>query len=153
MQEAITSALKEANPTAQISHIAHILQIPKPLFFNQPNLARVPTILVTEAGKWDILRGKNSHGEWVCESFDQQEGSWNEQTLVNVQGHCLVKIQLSAPFTASKSPVYKLIKNEVFSHKRLLLEALLASITINIVALATAFYTMQGYNFRNNSLI
>ena len=146
VQEAITSAQHEANPAAQISHIAQTLQTSKPQFFNQPDLTKLPAILVTEEGHWNILRGQNSHGKWVCESLDHEQNVWHELTLTNLQGHCLVKMHLAAPFIASKSPVYKLIKNEVFSQKRLLLEALLASITINIVALASAFYTMQVYD-------
>jgi ATP-binding cassette subfamily C protein LapB len=146
LQEAITSAQIETNAMAQISHIAQSLQTPKPQFFNQPDLTKLPAILVTENGHWDILRGQNSQGKWVCESFNQEQSLWNESVLTNLQGHCLVKINLTEPYVASKSPVFRLIKNEVLSQKRLLLEALLASVTINIVALASAFYTMQVYD-------
>ena len=146
LQEAISSAAKETNVTAQMKHIAQSLHTPKPIFLNQPDVSKLPAILVTQHGKWDILRGKNSHGQWVCESFDSESNTWEELTLDDLQGHCLAQMRLSAPFTASNSPVFKLIKSEVFGHKRLLFEALLASITINIVALASAFYTMQVYD-------
>ena len=71
LQEAITSAQIETNAVAQISHIAQSLQTPKPQFFNQPDLTKLPAILVTENGHWDIIRGQNSQGKWVCESFNQ----------------------------------------------------------------------------------
>ena len=38
LQEAITSAQHEANPAAQISHIAQSLQTPKPHFLTSPTL-------------------------------------------------------------------------------------------------------------------
>ena len=49
-------------------------------------------------------------------------------------------------FQASQSPVYELIRTEVFSHKKILTEIILAGFVVNTVALATSFYTMLVYD-------
>ncbi len=146
LQEAIDALPESADAFAQVRQVAAHLQAPKPRFLNRPDASKMPALLFTDNGHWQLVRGQNGQGLWVVESFDQDASSWVEQTQEQLLGSCLVQMSTASPFVATKSPVYRLVRNEVFSHKRLLGEAILGSLTINIVALASAFYTMQVYD-------
>jgi ATP-binding cassette subfamily C protein LapB len=54
--------------------------------------------------------------------------------------------KLSRPYVASQSPVYQLIRDEIFAHRGLLREAVVGGLMINVVALATSFYSLQVYD-------
>jgi ATP-binding cassette subfamily C protein LapB len=85
-------------------------------------------------------------GHWVLEVWDVQEQTWQERILPVLQDGHFVKLSLAKIFQASNSPVFELILTEVFSHKKILFEAILAGVVINVVALATSFYTMLVYD-------
>ena len=146
LQEAIDALPETADAFAQITRVAAHLQAPKPRFLNHPDATKMPALLLSDSGHWQLVRGQNAQGAWVVESFDQETSGWQEHTQEQLIGTCLVQVAVAQPFVATRSPVYKLVRNEVFSHKRLLGEAILGSLTINIVALASAFYTMQVYD-------
>ena len=93
-----------------------------------------------------MLRGQNAMGHWILDVWDVQEQAWQEQVLPVLQDGHFVKLSLAKIFRASKSPVFELIRTEVFSHKKILLEVILAGAVINVVALATSFYTMLVYD-------
>ncbi|HCH23426.1 MAG TPA: ABC transporter [Oceanospirillaceae bacterium] len=146
LQEAIDGLPDGADAVAQVTHIAAHLQAPKPRFLNRPDATKMPALLYSDNGHWHLVRGQNNQGMWVVEVFDAQTSNWLEQTQEQLVGACLVQVSTASPFVATKSPVYKLVRNEILSQKRLLGEAILGSLTINIVALASAFYTMQVYD-------
>ena len=58
----------------------------------------------------------------------------------------MATFKLSRPYLASQSPVYQLIRDEIFAHSKLLREAVIGGLMINVVALATSFYSMQVYD-------
>jgi ATP-binding cassette subfamily C protein LapB len=55
-------------------------------------------------------------------------------------------VRLLKPYEASKSPVLRLIKEELLANKKMLLDPALGGIVINLIALATSFYSMQVYD-------
>lgn len=146
LQEAVDAVADGEDAFRQLKTIARRLQAPAPRFLNKPDVSKMPALLYADDGQWQLVRGQNAQGLWVLENFDEESGQWQEQTADQLSGSCLAQVSTSPPFVASRSPVYRLIRSEVFSHKRLLGEALLGSFTINIVALASAFYTMQVYD-------
>ena len=85
-------------------------------------------------------------GQWVLEAWISEEQVWLERVVDDLEGAVYVKISLAKVFRASQSPVYELIRTEVFSHKRILTEIILAGFVVNTVALATSFYTMLVYD-------
>lgn len=146
LQEAVDATSDTDDAFQTLKRLASRLQAPAPRFLNSPDVSKMPALLYGQDGHWQIVRGQNAQGLWVLERFDEESGQWLEQTADQLSGSCLAQVSTTPPFVASRSPVYRLIRREVFSHKRLLGEALLGSITINIVALASAFYTMQVYD-------
>jgi len=150
LQEAVGS-LDRSGLTARkvrkgLAAFARRLGTPAPEWTKRPEPANVPLLRWSAADGFGVLRGQNSMGHWVLEVWDVQEQTWQERILPVLQDGHFVKLSLAKIFQASNSPVFELILTEVFSHKKILFEAILAGVVINVVALATSFYTMLVYD-------
>jgi ATP-binding cassette subfamily C protein LapB len=106
----------------------------------------MPLLTWSAAEGFSVLRGQNAVGQWVLEAWIPDEQVWLERVVDDLEGAVYAKISLAKVFQASQSPVYELIRNEVFSHKKILTEIILAGFVVNTVALATSFYTMLVYD-------
>lgn len=156
MQEAAQAALSAPshNPLDQLKIVAKHLQAPPPRALNAPNAAVMPCLICAPSGKplgenagqWGVLRGINSQGQWVSDWWDPASARWREQADNTLGGHTIGALKLCKPYVASASPVYQLIFQEIFSHRRLISEAILGGLMINLVALASSFYSMQVYD-------
>ena len=98
------------------------------------------------AGQWGVLRGQNAQGQWISEWWDAATQRWQERAAASLPDHAVATFKLSRPYLASRSPVYQLIRDEIFAHSKLLREAVIGGLMINVVALATSFYSMQVYD-------
>jgi ATP-binding cassette subfamily C protein LapB len=148
LQEAAEAALKaQANdPQGLLKMVATHLQVAAPRWLEAPDAAVMPALLCTREGQWGVLRGKNSRDQWVSEWWDAQGNQWREQADDTLAGHAVAALRLSPPYVASKSPLYRLIRLEILSHKKLLWEAVLGGLMINVVAMTASFYSMQVYD-------
>ena len=129
-----------------ISALTKRLGSPKAHWFEQPEPSNMPLLTWSSAEGFSVLRGQNAVGQWVLEAWVSEEQVWLERVVDDLEGAVYAKISLAKVFQASQSPVYELIRNEVFSHKKILTEIILAGFVINTVALATSFYTMLVYD-------
>lgn len=118
----------------------------KPEWIKRPDPANMPLLFWSPESSFGLIRGKNSMGQWIVEIWLTAEKSWQEKAVDSIDGALVAKVSLAKVFRASKSPVYELIRSEVFSHKKILFEVILAGFVVNIVALATSFYTMLVYD-------
>ncbi len=147
IQEAAEAASSsEETAQGQLKTVAEHLQVRAPRWLKQPDVAMMPALIYTNTGEWGLLRGKNAQDQWVSEWWDEQNNGWREQ-VDDIFSDCAFAVfKLSRPYKASASPVYQLIRDEVFAHGKLIREAVIGGIMINFVALATSFYTMQIYD-------
>jgi ATP-binding cassette subfamily C protein LapB len=148
LQEAADAASKtEADgPQAQLKTVAKHLQVGAPRWLAAPDAAIMPALLHAPGGRWGVLRGKNAKDEWVSEWWDPAAGRWQEQADDRLADHAVATLKLSRPYVASASPLYQLIRLEIFSHRKLLGEAVAGGLMINVVAMASSFYSMQIYD-------
>jgi ATP-binding cassette subfamily C protein LapB len=151
IQEAAEAAISsQQTPQRQLKTVAEHLQVRPPRWLKVPDAAVVPTLIYATAGEhagaWGILRGKNAQDQWVSEWWDEQDNCWCEQADDALSDHSFAAFKLSKPYVASASPVYQLIRQEIFAHGKLIREAIIGGVMINFVALATSFYTMQVYD-------
>jgi ATP-binding cassette subfamily C protein LapB len=147
LHEAVQSAQQQSiqSPQAQLQTVTRLLQIKPARWLPRPDAAAVPALL-HDGTKWGILRGPNAQGQWVGEWFNTTIQRW-EETPSEDLAHCqIARLRLAKAFDASKSPIFRLIKEELFSHKKGLFDAALGGIVINLIALATSFYSMQVYD-------
>lgn len=119
---------------------------PRAEWIKQPEPSNMPLLRWSAEEGFSVLRGQNAVGQWVVEVWMSDEQVWLEHVVDTLEGSLYVKISLAKIYQASQSPVYGLIRNEVFSHKKILTEIILAGFVVNIVALATSFYTMLVYD-------
>ncbi len=138
------------DPQAQLIKVAVQLQVPAPRWLRGPDAARVPALVFAlhgeRIGQWGVLRGQNAQGEWISEWWDGVTNRWQERADVALNDHAFATFKLSRPYVASHSPVYQLIRDEILAHRALLREAVIGGFMINVIALATSFYSMQIYD-------
>ena len=152
LQEAAEAASKQPadDPRLQLKTVADHLQVGAARWLKAPDAARIPALIFALFGKsgghWGVLRGQNAQGEWISEWWDSSTQRWQERADAALPDHMFATFKLARPYEASDSAVYRLIRDEIFVHRKLLREALLGGLMINVVALATSFYSMQVYD-------
>ena len=147
LNEAVTTASQmHAEPHLLLARMARLLHLPKPKWLRQPDPAAMPLLAHHDQMGWLVLRGLNAQQEWVVEVLNPDKGGFEEKALHDLQGMRMAKLSLAVPFESSNSPVYQLVKRELLSHKRVLAEAALAGLVLNLIALAVSFYSMQVYD-------
>ena len=137
-----------AKPQAVVASVLHTLQLPKAQWSAGRTVdpSQMPGVLVDAQGQWGLLRGRNGQNHWVTEWFDADQNKWTEKALPALAGFEFAKLRLAKPFEASNSPVFRLIRDEVFQHRGTLGELVLGGVLINVIALATSLYSMQVYD-------
>lgn len=148
LQEAASAALTaHANtPREQLKSVADHLQVRAPRWLGAPDAAAVPALVCTQGGEWGVLRGRNAQGQWISEWWDAPGSRWREQADAALHDHAFATLRLGQPYAASASPVYRLIRHEIFANGTLLREIVVGGLMINVIALATSFYSMQVYD-------
>lgn len=154
---ALQSCLEQIDAAAQrtsiaprelIAKLVESLQLPKPRWLKASSVdqASCPCLIHREGRGWALLRGRTAQSEWLTEAFDPDTKRWVETPLHGLQDWTVVKLKLARPYDTAGSEVYKLIQRELFSHKMVWFEGALAGLMINLIALATSFYSMQVYD-------
>jgi ATP-binding cassette subfamily C protein LapB len=136
------------NPHAQLDTVCRHLQVKSAQWPKVADASAVPALLHHPERGWGLLRGLNSQGQWVAEWLDTEGQKWNEVLLtpLTLQDCQIARVRLLKAYEASNSPVLRLIKEELLANKKMLLDAALGGIVINLIALATSFYSMQVYD-------
>ena len=152
LQEAAEAALLKPSddPQGQLKTVTRHLHVGAPRWLATPDPVLVPALIHAHsgarAGQWGVLRGKNAQDQWVSEWLDEAGKRWLEENSAETSAQTYAVLKLAPPFVASASPIYQLIRHEVFSRGKLIREAVLGGLMINLIALATSFYSMQVYD-------
>jgi ATP-binding cassette subfamily C protein LapB len=148
LREAAAAALAspDARPRARLAAVTRHLQLRDARWMSAPDPSLTPALLFRPDGECGILRGKNGQDQWVSEWWDVLEGRWREQADATPPGHLVATLRLSKPFSAYASPLFQLIRDEIFSHGRTIREVLLCGLMINVVTMLASFYSMQVYD-------
>ena len=139
-------ALADASPQARLATVTQHLQVPPARWLKALDPAVTPALLFRPDGVCGILRGKNGQDQWVSEWWDTLENRWREQADAALPGHHAAALKLGKPFSAHASPLFQLIRHEIFSHGATIREVVLCGLMINVVALIASFYSMQVYD-------
>jgi len=146
--KAAHEAADATDPKARIATVCRHLQVKPATWLRNPDASAVPALVHHAERGWGILRGINGQGQWVSEWVDAQAQKWSEvpldaATLADCQ---VARVRLQKPYEASNSPVLRLVREELLANKKMLIDAALGGIVINLIALATSFYSMQVYD-------
>ncbi len=146
LQEAVMAAEQQSHANKKLAVISSHLGISQAKYIRSPDKSMMLALAFLDDEGWCVLRGHNAYDEWVTESWNDTSNQWVESTHKSLSSYKIFTLNLAKPFSVSNSPVYSLIRSEVFSHKKLLFDALLGGVIINVVALTTSLYTMQVYD-------
>ncbi len=144
VQSVTTSSVVDVRK--QLLGITQHLQIKAAKWVSSPDPSAVPALMHHADLGWGVLRGMDARQRWVGEWFDGTTQKWTEAPAGDLASYKIARLQLARPFDASTSPVFKLIKREVFAHKSVLFEVVLGGLVVNVLALAASFYSMQVYD-------
>tara|TARA_B110000977_G_C11084676_1_gene494211 strand:- start:839 stop:2944 length:2106 start_codon:yes stop_codon:yes gene_type:complete len=147
LQEAVESAAPLHNPKMIIKQIVKLMHMKSISWLRQADPAKMPALLFDkEKERWGVLKGTNAVGQWVSEWQLEGSNEWQEDSHAELNAMQIAKLDMAITFKASDSAVFGLVKGEVLSHRDLLRDIIMGGILINVVALATSFYTMQVYD-------
>ncbi len=137
-----------ALPREQLARWMSALQLPKPRWIAAASMdpSVGPCLIHQKEGGWGLLRGRTAQNAWLVEHFDASTQRWTETALDDLQGALVAKLRLARPYEVASSAVYRLIWRELFARKRIWVEAAVAGLMINLIALAVSFYSMQVYD-------
>jgi ATP-binding cassette, subfamily C, bacterial LapB len=147
LQEAAQVASQQADARAMLRTVCHHLHLPKPQWSIRPDAANLPALIYDESAKcWGVLLGQNAQGAWLSAWPQGASQPWQERADDDLPGCLLAKLQLQAPFRASKSPVMRVVVEEILKHRHLLVEAAIGGLIVSVLATLTSFYSMQIYD-------
>lgn len=152
LREAVKNAQEKypGNAKNQISCITKQLRLPAAVWKPEPQphntsalLCRMDSIFGIE---WGLLRGKNAQNEWISEWWDKHSNRWVERADDALPDHHTISLKLCQPFIASNSPVFRLILDELLTHRGIIRETVIASLIATVLALTISFFSMQVYD-------
>jgi ATP-binding cassette subfamily C protein LapB len=96
-------------------------------------------LLLFDGKKWGVLKSITSQNQLIVQ-FEQ------ELVIDMSENIKLFSLNMKAKLNLSNSTTFQMVKDEMLKHKKLLIDAFIAGIFINIVAVVSAFYSMQIYD-------
>lgn len=142
------AAPEDSSPQVILEVVSKGLLVKPAILLESPSDDETPALLYEKNQEnWGLLRGKNAQGMWVSEWFNENSAQWEERNLDDaLADYSVFRLRLAKPYEATKSPVFQLVKNQILVFKKQFLEATIGGIAINLVGLATSFYSMQVYD-------
>ena len=144
----IRKTKRKPNPSHIVFQIGSKLGLPKPKRVRSADPANMPLLAHHPKVGWLLVRGQNAHQEWIIDLWDTAKQSFREtkSRRSTLSGLALFQLNLKPDFETSQSPVFQLVKRELFTHRSKLAEIVIATISMNLLAIATSLYSMQVYN-------
>jgi len=152
LREAVEGAQEKYpdDAKAQIRRITKQLRLPAASWKPEPQEHNAPALLCRMdpffGVEWGLLRGKNTQSQWISEWWDKHSNRWVERADDALPDHHTISLKLSQPYVASNSPVFKLILDELLTHRGIIRETVLASLIATVLALTISFFSMQVYD-------
>lgn len=146
LQEAVAACSSQESPRQQLANVVRHLQIPAPSWRESPDEAALPALVAAPDGTWGILRARNANGQWVADWYDSTSQCWKEQCHDAYPGHSLATLRLAAPHRALRSPIMRLVLDEMLAHKGRLIEGAVGGLLLAFLGILISFYSMQIYD-------
>lgn len=149
MNDAISAARRERHvqdDIALLSAISDSMGFGVVKQASLPSLSAVPALVRLSKSEWGLLRGQNSLNQWVLESFENESMEWRELVLDHHDSFQFYHFSTRRPDESSGVSIRSLLVAGLISRKKVLRDLVLGGITINLLAIATSFYSMQVYD-------
>ena len=146
MRDAVHACGDKKTPQDVVASLVRSLHAPKPVWLRKFDPATTPALLCDPDGNWGVLLGRNAQDRWVIEWFDDSGKKREEAVSGEPEGVRGVRLRMAPPHRVSKSPVFRLALDEFFASRKLLVEASVGAVMLNVIAIATSLYSMQVYD-------
>ncbi len=149
LQQAVDNAVARFDePKEQLRAVTQAMGLPEGRWQGRKVQPTDTPCLVHHAERgWGILRAPNAQGQWNSLWWKAETQQWIEDSLpLGLEAYQAIRIRLARPYSALRSPVLGLIRDEILTQKRPLLEAALGGLMVGVTALLTSFYSMQVYD-------
>ncbi len=146
LQEAIQVADSAATPKEALAVVAQQLQVRQPRWRTGPDAADLPALIIAPDGRWGILRGRNAAGLWVSDWLDSDTQRWEESAHEAFPDHHVATLRFVQQYRATRSPVLRLVLDELLTQKGVLIEAAVGGLLLAFLSVLLSFYTMQVYD-------
>ncbi len=146
LQEAAQAAGNATTPKEALGIISQHLQVRPARWRTGPDASDLPALIAAPDGRWGILRGRNAAGQWVSEWLAPDSQRWEERADEAFPDHQVATLKLVQPYRTTRSPVLRLVIDELLAHKGLLIESVVGSMLLAFLSVLLSFYTMQVYD-------
>ena len=126
---------------AQAEQLCLQLAWPAPTWIAAMDQARLPVLHHDATLGWVLIVARSAEGQW------QTEGPTGKKELEFIHGRAVSGLQLNIPtLAAGPKKAFRVIWQSFTQYKTTVFEGALASLLINVLALATSFFSMQVYD-------
>ncbi len=145
LHHALSKNDASATQDAQINVLCQKLDWPSPQALRYVDEARLPILVFSSDNGWFVVVGRSALGLWQAHN---STGSVLLATTANGElssEHQSWRI-IAPEATQQPRRAWTMIRTAFFSHTSTLLDGVMASLLINVMALATSLFSMQVYD-------
>ena len=144
------SELVTDKPNEQLMVACDLLELSAPRWLTKFDNSKMPCLAfradAVDGPLWGVAKAYNYKNEIVFESWHSDTSKFVEETISDPDLLTFASLETRRPFSFSSSPLFGIIKEEIFTHKVILRDAALSSLAINLLATLISFYSMQVYD-------
>lgn len=142
LQSSVAGTDINAQPADKLLTLLRVLGIQDlPKIMQQPDGAFIPLLAYHSTYGWGRIVQRMATNQWL---FQQTQ---NQIRCQSDEFSFIAKIQLSNDHIAQRNITFsQLLRNNLSQHKGVLFEAIIASLMINFLALASSMFSMQVYD-------
>lgn len=130
-----------------LKNICSELLVPTPKHLKalkDPSL--LPLLIFDDTQGWGVLKSHSAKGEWIGEWFSKEQDNILELVIDDLKEYEVFALNMRKKLNVAESRIFQMVKNEIIIHKKWLVDASVAGVFINTIAVASAFYSMQVYD-------
>ena len=129
------------SPEKQVQWLCGQLGWPLASPMAAPDPARLPVLVHDATAGWLVVVAQNADGTWVAHTPSGQR----DISAGTIQGQIWLRLNPPPPNSA-RPRARDMIRQAFWQYKSIILDGALATLLINVIALATSFFSMQVYD-------
>jgi ATP-binding cassette subfamily C protein LapB len=137
---------RASQPLALATRVLRGLRLAAPRRLRRIDPSVMPLLAHSDGLGWCLIRGRTASGQWLLQHLDADTNQWVETRQASLEDCLILKVQLAAPVTFGGSRVFQSIRAEFTRNRGRMAEIVLATVLINLLVMASSFYSMQVYD-------
>lgn len=138
LHDAVEQISSEMQPQSQLELLLKLMDLQVVHQFAQPDAVYLPLIAYHQQFGWGVITQQKGQ-DWLFKQNGQQ------QMIQAFELSCITQID-SSTTAVTINGFAQFLRENLAQHKQVILEAVIASLLINFLALATSLFSMQVYD-------